>query len=136
MVKYPRLDRTFGALADPTRRAVLTTLARGEATVTRLAAAHPMSLPAFLKHVRVLEQAGLVRTRKQGRQRTCTLVPATLEQATAWIERHRPFWENRLDALERYLAEPPPEESPSWPPPTEPASLPSKSGAPSRTRRR
>ncbi|MEZ4586616.1 MAG: metalloregulator ArsR/SmtB family transcription factor [Gemmatimonadales bacterium] len=133
MVKYDRLDQAFGALADPTRRAMVATLARGEATVSELARAHPMSLPGALKHVRILEAARLVRTRKVGRQRSCRLEPAALDQAARWIESHRAFWERQLDSLDRYLQRPP-EENPSWPPPTEPPSPPSKSAESSRPR--
>lgn len=105
MVKYSarRLDRTFAALADPTRRRILEHLARGERNVTELARPHAMSLPAVSKHLRVLEKAGLLRRRRYGRVHTMQLQPEPLAQATAWIEYHRKFWERSLDRLARYL---------------------------------
>lgn len=98
-----RLDRTFAALADPTRRRILEHLARGERNVTELARPHAMSLPAVSKHLRVLEQAGLLRRRRVGRIHTMQLQPEPLQQATAWIEYHRKFWEGSLDRLAGYL---------------------------------
>lgn len=102
MVNYS-LDRTFGALADPIRRAVVTQLAAGGESVSGLAAAHPISLPAFMKHVRVLERAGLVRTVKRGRVRHCQLDAARLADAERWLQEHRVFWERQLASLERFL---------------------------------
>ena len=108
MVNYEQtiLDHTFAALADPTRRAMLARLARGEASVGDLAAPHAISLPAISKHLKVLERAGLVRRRKDGRVHRCRLDTAPMSAAMAWIETHRRFWEARFDALEDYLNEP------------------------------
>jgi DNA-binding transcriptional ArsR family regulator len=101
--KQEQLDHAFAALADPTRRAMVARLAQGEATVGDLAAPHAMSLPAVSKHLKVLERAGLVARRKDGRVHHCRLEPAPLLDAVAWIESHRRFWEARLDALDDYL---------------------------------
>lgn len=100
-----QLDTVFGALADPTRRAILASLTEGEASVSELARPHSMSLPAVLKHLRVLERAGLVTQRKSGRVRHCRLAAEPLRDATDWLAQYRRFWEARLDALDRYLAE-------------------------------
>jgi DNA-binding transcriptional ArsR family regulator len=105
MVKYKRgLDATFHALGDPTRRAILAALARGPASVTALARPHGMSLPAVMKHLRVLERAGLLSQRKAGRERRCRLQAKPLERAESWVSRYRVFWERQFDALDRYLA--------------------------------
>lgn len=101
--KQEQLDYAFAALADPTRRAMVARLAQGEATVGDLAAPHAMSLPAVSKHLKVLERAGLVARRKDGRVHHCRLEPAPLRDAVSWIETHRRFWEGRLDALDDYL---------------------------------
>ncbi len=115
MVKYNReLDATFQALADPTRRAIVSALARGQASVTELARPHRMSLPAVMKHLRVLQKAGLVTQRKFGRTRRCRLAAHSLKKAEAWIFQYRVFWENQFDALDRYLAQQPTEDS-KWP---------------------
>jgi DNA-binding transcriptional ArsR family regulator len=107
MVKYPRhLDATFSALADPTRRAILTRLARGECSVTDLARPFDVSLPAVSKHLRVLERAGLLARRREGRVHRCRLVARPLKDAEQWIERYRRFWEERFRSLDRYLREP------------------------------
>jgi DNA-binding transcriptional ArsR family regulator len=105
MVKYRHqaLDRTFSALSDPTRRAILERLGRGPATLSELAHPFGISLPGVMKHVRILEQADLVTTEKQGRTRQCRLGPERLEDAAAWIELYRGRWERRLDRLEGYL---------------------------------
>ncbi|HTV04312.1 MAG TPA: metalloregulator ArsR/SmtB family transcription factor [Acidobacteriaceae bacterium] len=103
------LDTTFSALADPTRRAILTVLMREDATVSELAQPHSMSLPAVMKHLRVLENAGLVSQRKVGRERRCRLTAHTLRQASDWIAQYRQFWERQLDSLDRYLSESQPE---------------------------
>ena len=104
MVQYSqRLDGTFSALSDPTRRAILERLRRGPATIGELAEPAGMSLTGLGKHVRVLEEAGLVTTEKVGRTRECRLGPGRLEDATRWIERYRRLWEHRLDGLEGYL---------------------------------
>jgi len=104
MVKYNRrLDAIFRALADPTRRAILSDLRRGRTSVSVLAAPYGMSLPAVMKHLRVLEQAGLVKQKKRGRVRHCRLAARPLKEAEAWLSQYRLFWENQLDALDRYL---------------------------------
>jgi DNA-binding transcriptional ArsR family regulator len=104
MVKYSAtLDETFAALADPTRRDIVRRLARGSASVTDLAAAHPVSLPAIMKHLRTLERAGLVRSHKQGRVRQCSLVARPMRDAAGWLETYRSLWESRLDRLEEHL---------------------------------
>jgi DNA-binding transcriptional ArsR family regulator len=97
------LDATFGALADPTRRAILARLARGGATVTELAAPFDVSLPAVSKHLRVLESAGLLHREIDGRIHRCRLAPRPMKDAAAWIETYRVFWEGQLDALANYL---------------------------------
>ena len=105
MVKYQGdpLSEVFGALADPTRRAILARLALGEITVGELAEPFEMSLPAVSKHLNVLEAAGLVQREKQGRLRRCQLDGRPLEAAAGWIEEYRRFWEAQLDSLARYL---------------------------------
>lgn len=107
MVKYyERLDSTFSALADPTRRAILATLMLGESSISKLAEPYRMSLPAVMKHIRVLEQAGLVAQKKIGRTRHCRLAAEPLKEAEQWISQYRRFWEGTLDALERFLSQP------------------------------
>ncbi len=103
MVNYSSLDRTFAALADPTRRAILSRLALGEANVSELAEPFPISLPAISKHLRVLEEAGLLARRKEGRTHHCNLRPEPLGDAVEWIEEARRFWDDRLDALAEFL---------------------------------
>ena len=105
MVKYQSdsLNEIFGALADPTRRAILARLALGEISVGELAEPFEMSLPAVSKHLNVLEAAGLVQREKQGRLRRCQLDGRPLEAAAGWIEEYRRFWEAQLDSLARYL---------------------------------
>jgi len=107
MVKYesPLLDRTFAALADPTRRSILANLAEGERCVTDLAKPHRMSLPAISKHLRVLEKAGLIRRHRDGRVHRLQLDAAPMQQAQQWIEEYRKFWEQSFDRLEEYLKE-------------------------------
>lgn len=106
MVKYrEHLDATFSALADPTRRAILAALSGGQASVTELARPYSISLPAVMKHLRVLEGAGLVSQEKTGRIRRCRLAVQPLKQASEWLSYYRTFWENQLDALQRYLAQ-------------------------------
>jgi DNA-binding transcriptional ArsR family regulator len=99
----PRLDSVFAALSDPTRRAMVGRLAQGECTVTDLARPFPISLPAVSKHLKVLERAGLVERRIDGRIHHCRLKPQPLEDATDWLQSTRAYWEGRLDALEEYL---------------------------------
>jgi DNA-binding transcriptional ArsR family regulator len=103
VVNSQTLDRTFSALSDPTRRAMLERLSLGPATVSELAAPARISLPGALKHVRILEEADLVTSEKRGRTRECRLGPAQLEDATAWLDRHRSRWERRLDRLEAVI---------------------------------
>jgi len=105
MVKYPTrtLNRTFAALADPTRRRILAHLARGDKCVTHLARPHAMSLPAVSKHLRVLEKAGLLRRRRYGRVHEMQLEARPLKQAAQWVEEYRKFWEGSLDRLADYL---------------------------------
>jgi DNA-binding transcriptional ArsR family regulator len=97
------LDRMFHALADPARRAMVERLSRGPAPVSELARPLPMSLPAAMQHLGVLEAAGLVRTQKVGRVRTCQIEPRALSQAEQWINARRVEWEHRLDRLGDYL---------------------------------
>jgi DNA-binding transcriptional ArsR family regulator len=100
-----RLDTAFAALSDPTRRGVLEQLGRGDASITELAERFHMTLTGMKKHVGVLEQAGLVTTRKVGRVRTVRLGPRRLEEETAWLERYRQCWDARFDALDRVVEE-------------------------------
>ncbi len=97
------MDATFGALADPTRRAILARLAIGEATVSELAQPFEMSLPAVSKHLGVLEDAGLLMRAKDGRIRRCSLLAGPMREASDWISDYRRFWEDRFDALADYL---------------------------------
>src|ERR1043165_3048008 len=105
MVEYSSrlLDRTFGALADPTRRRILAQLATGDACVTDLARPHAMSLAAVSKHLIVLEKAGLVKRRRNGRVHSLALEARPMQEAQAWIDRYRKFWEANLDQFEEYL---------------------------------
>jgi DNA-binding transcriptional ArsR family regulator len=105
MVKYSpaTLNRTFAALADPTRRRILADLASGDQCVTRLARPYAMSLPAISKHLRVLEKAGLLRRRRYGRVHEMQLDAGPLKQAAKWVEEYRKFWEGSLDRLAAYL---------------------------------
>jgi DNA-binding transcriptional ArsR family regulator len=97
------LDRLFHALADPARRAMIERLSRGPAPVTQLARPLPMSLPAAMQHLGVLEAAGLIRSKKVGRVRQCAIEPKALSQAEQWINARRIEWERRLDRLADYL---------------------------------
>ena len=101
----PELDVVFHALADPSRRSIVERLSLGSATVTDLAAPLPMSMPAVLQHLRVLEDSGLVRSRKVGRVRTCSIDVGALQPVERWIEERRSGWERRLDRLGAYLAD-------------------------------
>jgi DNA-binding transcriptional ArsR family regulator len=105
MVKGQSLDATFGALADPTRRAIVERLTRGDASVGELAEPFEMSLPAISKHLTVLERAGLVERTKEGRTRRCRLMEEPMRDALEWIASYGQFWEWQLDSLERLLAE-------------------------------
>jgi DNA-binding transcriptional ArsR family regulator len=100
-----RLDRTFGALADPTRRAILARLAAGEASVTELAKPFAMSQPGVSKHLKVLERAGLIARGRDRQWRPARLEAAPLKEVAEWIERYRRFWEERYDRLDEYLDE-------------------------------
>ena len=104
------LDRVFHALADPTRRRIVHDLARGDRTVMDLARQFAMSQPAVTKHLNVLEAAGLIARHREGRRRRCVLRPRALRRPSAWLHRYESLWHERLDALERLLAEPHPEE--------------------------
>lgn len=97
------LSTTFAALADPTRRAILARLVKGEASVTELAAPFDMSLPAVSKHLKVLEGAGLITRGREAQWRPCKLEAAPLRDATDWLEQYRRFWEQSFDRLEAHL---------------------------------
>lgn len=104
MAKHdPRLDLLFTALGDPTRRAILSRLARGPASVSELAGPHGMALPSFLKHLRRLEAAGLVTSAKAGRVRSCALSPDAFAPVQDWLGEQRAIWEGRLDRLDDYV---------------------------------
>src|SRR5262245_25721104 len=106
MVKYAvALDDVFGALADPTRRAILTRLSRGPAPMRQIAERFRMSWPAITKHVKVLERAHLVRREHDGREHRIHLSATPMLSARSWLDDYRQFWEERLDALEHYLAD-------------------------------
>ena len=100
-----RLDRTFAALADPTRRAILERLAKGEASVQELAAPFTMTLPAVSKHLKVLEGAGLIARSRQRQWRPARLDAGPLREVAQWAEQYRQFWEESYDRLDEYLAE-------------------------------
>jgi len=99
-----RLSDVFAAIADPTRRAIVQTLARKPATISQIARPFPVSFNAVSKHMMVLERAGLVHREIRGREHVCRLRPGALRQANVWLEQYRQFWESRLDALEAYVA--------------------------------
>jgi DNA-binding transcriptional ArsR family regulator len=106
MVQYmARLDDSFAALSDATRRGVLEQLGRSDASISALAEKFQMTLTGMKKHVGVLEEAGLVTTEKVGRVRTCRLGPRRLEEETAWIERYRQLWDARFDELDKVIEE-------------------------------
>jgi DNA-binding transcriptional ArsR family regulator len=104
-VTAERLDVTFAALADPTRRAILSQLASGDATVSELAAPFSMTLPAISKHLKVLEASGLISKSRNAQFRPCHLERAALDGASDWIEEHRRLWTERFDKLDRHLEE-------------------------------
>jgi DNA-binding transcriptional ArsR family regulator len=104
--RSPALDLVFQALSDPARRSMLERLSRSPASVSELAEPLDMTLSAVVQHLAVLEESGLVRTKKTGRVRTCTLQPAALDSAERWITQRRAAWERRLDRLGDLLAEP------------------------------
>jgi DNA-binding transcriptional ArsR family regulator len=139
------LDKVFWALSDATRREVLQRLERGGATVTELAQPHGMSLPGFMKHLRVLEEAGLVTRAKEGRVVRCELAAEPMQEAAMWLAHYEKFWNARLDALGRFLYHE--EEVNPWPeapPKTAPSSASSgttpsprkRSGGPGQSRKR
>jgi DNA-binding transcriptional ArsR family regulator len=139
-----RLDTLFAARADRTRRAVVAELATGSRPISELAAAHDMSLPGFMKHLAVLEAAGLIERAKEGRVVQCTLNAEPLQGPAQWIARYEKFWTEKLDALGRYLYQE--EELQPWKPPVSSKSRrspsrantprrPKKSGARGRTRK-
>ena len=103
MVQSRTLDRTFSALSDPTRRDILERLSTGPASISELARPIGISLPGVMKHVRILEEAHLVTTEKNGRTRECRLGPGEMEDVTRWVEAYRERWDRRLDRLERYI---------------------------------
>lgn len=107
MVQYSkhRLNDTFAALSDATRRGVLLQLGRGDSSITKLAEQFDMTLTGMKKHVGILEQAGLVKTEKIGRVRTCMLGPRRLESEMAWMEKYKELWDKRFDALEAVVQE-------------------------------
>lgn len=106
MEQYPeQLTGIFQALADPTRRAVLGRLGQGPASISDLARPFDMALPSFLKHIHLLEGSGLIRTRKDGRVRTCALEPERLAVVDGWLSTQRAIWEGRADRLERFVTE-------------------------------
>jgi DNA-binding transcriptional ArsR family regulator len=105
MENNPVLDDVFAALTDPTRRAVVHRLGYGPATVSELAAPFSISLPSFLKHIRVLEASGLIRTAKAGRVRTCTLRPEELEPVADWLAAQRDLCRGRTDRLEAFVTQ-------------------------------
>jgi len=100
-----QLSVTFAALADPTRRAILARLAKGEATVTELAEPFDMSLPGISKHLKVLEKAGLIERGREAQWRPCRLQAEPLRQVEGWVEQYRAHWEQRFDRLDAYLRE-------------------------------
>jgi DNA-binding transcriptional ArsR family regulator len=100
-----RLSETFGALADPTRRAILARLASGEASVTEVAEPFAMSMPAISKHLKVLERAGLIARGREAQWRPCRLQAGPLQDVAGWVEHYRRFWEESFDRLEDYLQE-------------------------------
>jgi DNA-binding transcriptional ArsR family regulator len=100
-----RLSETFGALADPTRRAILARLVAGEASVTELASPFAMSMPAISKHLKVLERAGLIARGREAQWRPCRLRAGPLQEVAGWVEHYRQFWEQSFDRLDDYLRE-------------------------------
>ncbi len=117
MVKHSEgaLDATFGALSDATRRGILARLTLGESSVSELAAPYRISLPAVSKHLGVLEEAGLVTRRKDGRVHRCRLVADPMREASDWIDFYRRFWDQQFDALEKFLQDTKGEEKDKWP---------------------
>jgi DNA-binding transcriptional ArsR family regulator len=135
MVKYSDapLDAVFAALADPTRREVVKVLAAGSRPVTELSQPFPMSLPGFMKHLRILEEAGLIKREKEGRVVSCTLSAGPMKEASEWLTHYREFWEQRLDALARFLYHQ--EETQAWQTPKHRSGRRSRSSASTMQRR-
>jgi DNA-binding transcriptional ArsR family regulator len=137
MVKYSddELDTIFAALSDRTRRHVLQSLAQGDQAVSELANEHRMSLPGFMKHLGVLENAGLIARTKEGRVVSCELSAAPMKEAAAWMSRYEKFWTEKLDSLARYLYHQ--EETQSWskPKPSKGPRSPSTGATPSRRKK-
>lgn len=104
MAQFQSLDGAFQALADPTRRAVVSRLGTGPASVSELAAPFEMALPSFMKHIRFLEETGWIETRKTGRVRTCALQRKSFDYIDSWITEQRRIWECRTDRLEQFIA--------------------------------
>jgi DNA-binding transcriptional ArsR family regulator len=104
-ISQDRLDATFSALADPTRRAILARLASGETSVSELAEPFEMSMPAISKHLKVLQRAGLIERGREAQWRPCRLSAGPLKDASDWLDRYRRFWEESLDRLDVYLRE-------------------------------
>jgi DNA-binding transcriptional ArsR family regulator len=105
MTQAQQLDRTFAALADPTRRAILSRLASGESSVTELAKPFQMTMPAITKHLKVLEHAGLISRGKEAQWRPCRLEAAPLKEASEWVDHYRKYWEESFSRLDAYLEE-------------------------------
>jgi DNA-binding transcriptional ArsR family regulator len=103
---YGQLDGIFQALADPTRRAVLGRLGQGPASISELAKPFDMALPSFMKHIRLLEDSGWIKTRKRGRVRSCTLEKKAFTAADRWLSEQRLIWEARFDRLDAWLEDP------------------------------
>jgi DNA-binding transcriptional ArsR family regulator len=101
--QFARLSEVFYALADPTRRAIVSVLGRGPESVSTLAAPFPMALPSFMKHLSVLERSGVIRSHKVGRVRTCELVPKTLSHAERWMAEQHAIWESRTDRMASFV---------------------------------
>jgi DNA-binding transcriptional ArsR family regulator len=118
------LDRVFWALSDATRRGIVERLLRGPASVSELAQPHGMSLPGFMKHLRVLEEAGLLVREKEGRVVRCELAAEPMQEAAMWLAQYRKFWNDRFDALGRYLYHQ--EQVDPWPKPASKTSSKSK----------
>ncbi len=128
------LNKTFSALADPTRRAILSRLAQGESSVGELAAPFEMSWPAISKHLRVLEDAGLMKRERDGRVHRCRLEPTPMKDAAEWIAFYRRFWEGQLDALANFLENTSDKEIQNWTSHKPSSKRRSSSSAPSRPR--
>ena len=135
MVKYSdaELDAVFAALAHPARRGILESLSDGDLAVTELAAPHDMSLPGFMKHLKVLEDAGLVTRNKEGRVVSCTLSAEPMKDASAWMSRYEKFWTEKLDSLARFLYQQ--EELQTWNKSAKNPRLPSADTTPSRRKK-